>query len=133
MTKLVEAFSQGGLLRDDFIRQHVQDLLRTIRTQVLMKLLHPSTRIPLQAIAKELNHVAVERAEQLLYQVTGILVIQVMNTNTNTKSLVVRRCETLDENGICLGEIVQHICGVSTSQGFVIAVCFHAWTRSLDG
>ena len=99
MTKLVQAFhnndirsfesilQQGGLLQDEFIREHVQDLLRTIRTQVLMKLLRPYTRISLQAIAKELNHVAVEQVEQLLVslildqklnaeidQVTGILI-----------------------------------------------------------
>lgn len=40
---------------DPFIREHIEDLLRNIRTQVLIKLITPYTRIHIPFISKELN------------------------------------------------------------------------------
>ena len=40
---------------DPFIREHIEDLLRNIRTQVLIKLIKPYTRIKISFISGELN------------------------------------------------------------------------------
>jgi COP9 signalosome complex subunit 2 len=40
---------------DPFIREHIEDLLRNIRTQVLIKLIQPYTRIKIGFISGELN------------------------------------------------------------------------------
>jgi len=101
MTNLVQAFhaneiqaferilrrNQGRIMDDEFIREHVEDLLRTIRTQVLRRVIRPYTRISLQAIARELNDIPETDVESLLVglilsgqldgkidQVTGVLI-----------------------------------------------------------
>ena len=51
---------------DEFIREHVEDLLRTIRTQVLRRVVKPYTRISLEAISRELNNIPVGDVENLL-------------------------------------------------------------------
>lgn len=80
MTNLVQAFhnneiqkferilkqNTGRIMEDEFVREHVEDLLRTIRTQVLRNVIRPYTRISLQAIAKELNDIPVADVENLL-------------------------------------------------------------------
>jgi len=80
MTNLVAAFhdddvrrfekilrgNEGRIMDDEFVREHVADLLRTIRTQVLMRTIGPYTRIRLARIAKELNGIPVEDVEGLL-------------------------------------------------------------------
>lgn len=80
MTNLVQAFhnneiqkferilrqNTGRIMEDEFVREHVEDLLRTIRTQVLRRVIRPYTRISLSAIAKELNDIAVSDVENLL-------------------------------------------------------------------
>lgn len=43
------------IMDDTFIRMYIEDLLRNIRTQVLLKLLQPYTRIRIPFISKELN------------------------------------------------------------------------------
>lgn len=43
------------IMDDPFIRMYIEDLLRNIRTQVLLKLLQPYTRIRIPFISKELN------------------------------------------------------------------------------
>jgi COP9 signalosome complex subunit 2 len=43
------------IMDDSFIRMYIEDLLRNIRTQVLLKLLQPYTRIRIPFISKELN------------------------------------------------------------------------------
>ena len=53
-------------MEDEFIREHVADLLRTIRTQVLRRVIRPYTRITLAAIARELNDIPVQDVESLL-------------------------------------------------------------------
>lgn len=40
---------------DAFIRQYIEDLLKNIRTQVVLKLIQPYTRIRIPFISRELN------------------------------------------------------------------------------
>jgi len=69
MTNLVSAYERHDIaafekilkdnrktiMDDSFIRMYIEDLLRNIRTQVLLKLLQPYTRIRIPFISKELN------------------------------------------------------------------------------
>mmetsp|Transcript_38519 Transcript_38519/g.44890 ORF Transcript_38519/g.44890 Transcript_38519/m.44890 type:complete len:548 (+) Transcript_38519:70-1713(+) len=80
MTNLVQAFhsneirkfeailkrNEGKIMDDEFVREHVAELLRTIRTQVLQSVLAPYTRISLGYIARELNDIATDDVESLL-------------------------------------------------------------------
>lgn len=79
MTNLVSAYQNNdinefetilkqnrqNIMDDPFIREHIEDLLRNIRTQVLIKLIKPYTRIHIPFISKELNIDAAE-VESLL-------------------------------------------------------------------
>ncbi|KAL5004055.1 hypothetical protein ScPMuIL_017511 [Solemya velum] len=79
MTNLVSAYQNNdinefekilktnrrNIMEDRFIREHIEDLLRNIRTQVLIKLIKPYTRIRIPFISKELNIEPVE-VENLL-------------------------------------------------------------------
>jgi COP9 signalosome complex subunit 2 len=67
MTKLVQAFHADNIaeferilrdnrktvMEDPFIRNYIEDLLRTIRTQVLLKLVKPYTKISIAYLASE--------------------------------------------------------------------------------
>merc|ERR1712013_623862 len=69
MTNLVTAYQNNDInefekilkvnrqtiMEDTFIREHIEDLLRNIRTQVLIKLIKPYTRIQIPFISGELN------------------------------------------------------------------------------
>jgi len=69
MTNLVTAYQNNDInefekilkqnrqtiMEDTFIREHIEDLLRNIRTQVLIKLIKPYTRINIKFISGELN------------------------------------------------------------------------------
>jgi len=80
MTNLVQAFQNneihrferilkqntGRIMDDEFIREHIEDLLRTIRTQVLRRVIRPYTRISLAALSRELNDIPVHDVENLL-------------------------------------------------------------------
>ncbi|XP_064394676.1 COP9 signalosome complex subunit 2-like [Halichondria panicea] len=69
MTNLVQAYQNDDItefekllrtnrrtiMEDPFIREHIEDLLRNIRTQVLVKLIRPYTRVRIAFIAQELN------------------------------------------------------------------------------
>ncbi|XP_022245947.1 COP9 signalosome complex subunit 2-like [Limulus polyphemus] len=69
MTNLVSAYQNSdisefekilktnrkNIMDDPFIIEHIEDLLRNIRTQVLIKLIKPYTRIHVPFISKELN------------------------------------------------------------------------------
>ncbi|KAL3865903.1 hypothetical protein ACJMK2_043251 [Sinanodonta woodiana] len=57
--------NRSNIMEDPFIREHIEDLLRNIRTQVLIKLIKPYTRIHIPFISKELNIEPVE-VENLL-------------------------------------------------------------------
>ena len=84
MTNLVNAYQSNDLhdfetilknneqniMEDNFIREHIEDLLRIIRTQVLIKLIRPYTTIHIPYIAKELN---VDEAEVETLAVAGFL------------------------------------------------------------
>ena len=79
MTNLVSAYQNNDIndfekilkqnrqtiMDDQFIREHIEDLLRNIRTQVLIKLIKPYTRIKIDFISGELNVDAVD-VESLL-------------------------------------------------------------------
>ena len=85
MTNLVDAFhnndiekferilskNEGRIMDDEFIREYLGDLLRTIRMQVLQEVLRPYTRITIEAISKKLNGIPLGDVENLL--VTAIL------------------------------------------------------------
>ncbi len=80
MTNLVQAFhnddissfekilkkNEGRIMDDEFVREHVADLLRTIRTQVILRTIGPYTKIRLSKISKSLNGIPVEDVESLL-------------------------------------------------------------------
>ena len=69
MTNLISAYQKNqisefeavlrnnrqSIMDDPFIRDYIEDLLKNIRTQVLLKLIKPYTRIRLPFISKELN------------------------------------------------------------------------------
>jgi len=69
MTNLVTAYQNNDIndfekilkvnrqtiMEDTFIREHIEDLLKNIRTQVLIKLIRPYTRIQIGFISGELN------------------------------------------------------------------------------
>lgn len=57
--------NRKNIMDDPFIREHIEDLLRNIRTQVLIKLIKPYTRIHIPFISKELN-IDTEEVESLL-------------------------------------------------------------------
>lgn len=57
--------NRNNIMADPFIREHIEDLLRNIRTQVLIKLIRPYTRIAINFISFELNIEPVE-VESLL-------------------------------------------------------------------
>eukprot|EP00794_Sanderia_malayensis_P009733 gene9733-10727_t len=81
MTNLVSAYQNNDIVEsekilknnrrnimdDPFIREHIEDLLRNIRTQVLIKLIRPYTRIHIPFISKELN-IDTDEVESLLVQ-----------------------------------------------------------------
>lgn len=80
MTSLVAAFHDndvrrfeailardaGRLTDDAFVREHVGDLRRTLRTQVVLRNIGPYTRVRLARIARDLNDIPVADVEGLL-------------------------------------------------------------------
>lgn len=62
--------NRNSIMDDMFIREHIEDLLKNIRTQVLTRFVKPYTRVRLDLISKELN-LSVDEVEALL--VTCIL------------------------------------------------------------
>ncbi|XP_065841763.1 COP9 signalosome complex subunit 2-like [Oscarella lobularis] len=57
--------NRKAIMEDPFIWEHIEDLLRNIRTQVLIKLIRPYTRIHIPFISRELN-IEPEDVEALL-------------------------------------------------------------------
>ena len=51
---------------DEFIREYLADLLRTIRMQVLQDVLRPYTKISIDSISKKLNGIPTKDVENLL-------------------------------------------------------------------
>ena len=62
--KLLKQNSRS-VMGDPFIRAYIEDLLKNIRTQVLLKVITPYTRISIAFIASELN-ISASEVEQLL-------------------------------------------------------------------
>ncbi|CAH8490254.1 unnamed protein product [Heterobilharzia americana] len=46
---------RDSIMEDPFIREHIEDLLRNIRTEVLIKIIRPYTRIRIPFISQQLN------------------------------------------------------------------------------
>jgi len=79
MTNLISAYQKNeisefeevlrqnrkSIMDDHFIRDYIEDLLKNIRTQVLLKLIKPYTRIRLPFISQELN-IPAQDVEHLL-------------------------------------------------------------------
>jgi len=79
MTNLVSAYQNGDIkefekilkankeiiLADAFVREHIENLMKNIRTKVLVKMIKPYTRITIDFIALELN-IDAEDVESLL-------------------------------------------------------------------
>lgn len=57
--------NQKSIMGDSFIRTYIDDVLRNIRTQVLIKLIRPYTSIEIAFISKQLN-ILVDEVEELL-------------------------------------------------------------------
>ena len=80
MTNLVRAFhdndihsfdrilrqNQGQIMDDEFIREHIEELLRTIRIQVLRRYIRPYQRISLAAMSTALNDIPIHEVESLV-------------------------------------------------------------------
>ncbi|ETN69771.1 PCI domain protein [Necator americanus] len=52
-------------MQDPFIREHIEELLTNIRTQVLLRLIKPYTRIRLQYLSQQLR-VSIAEVKRLL-------------------------------------------------------------------
>lgn len=57
--------NRNSIMDDMFIKEHIEDLLKNIRTQVLTKFVKPYTQVRLELISKELN-LDIEEVEALL-------------------------------------------------------------------
>ena len=57
--------NRRAIMEDAFVRNYIEDLLRNVRTQVLLSLIKPYTRIRLATIAADLN-VPEQEVEALL-------------------------------------------------------------------
>ena len=77
MTNLVAAFHNNeiekfeeilrrNIMDDEFVKSHIADLLRTIRTQVLQSVITPYTKMSLKFLASSLNNISVEDVESIL-------------------------------------------------------------------
>ena len=138
MTNLVQAFhsneiqafekilreNQGRIMEDEFVREHVEDLLRTIRRQVLRRVIQPYTRITLEAISKELNDISVKDVESLLVglildgkldgeidQVDGVLLLKGTSSNNAVSSSQLEACDALDQMATALEGVSNYITG----------------------
>jgi COP9 signalosome complex subunit 2 len=150
MTNLVQAFhnneiqtfetilrqNQGRIMEDEFVREHIEDLLRTIRTQVLRRVIRPYKRISLQAIARELNDIPVKDVESLLVslildgsldgkidQVAGVLLKQsergaATSTDVPQKaSPVQERCHVIEEMTTRLEGLATQVTNMRLKEG----------------
>ena len=76
MNALVQAFHTNDIVafertlrrvqQDEFVKQHAQNLLRTVRRQVLRRILRPYQRISLQSMAQQLCDISTAQVEELL-------------------------------------------------------------------
>lgn len=80
MTQLTDAFlhdeiktfekvlsrNQATVMADPFIKHHIDRLLRTIRSKVLLKIVKPYRKMDTKYIARELNGISINEVESLL-------------------------------------------------------------------
>mmetsp|Transcript_39635 Transcript_39635/g.83343 ORF Transcript_39635/g.83343 Transcript_39635/m.83343 type:complete len:568 (-) Transcript_39635:175-1878(-) len=162
MTNLVHAFhnddirkferilkkNEGRLMDDEFVREHVADLLRTIRTQVIVRNIGPYTRIRLSRIARDLNDIPVEDVESLLVslildgkleghidQVNGILVKKAQDAGAEKEGNGANAANPADGDGSVesrniasldqLTAALEHLTGVISKVGGKGASSFH--------
>lgn len=141
MTNLVAAFhnndivafekvlkqSKGQrLLADPFLREHVEDLLETIRRQVLYRLVQPYSRIKLEALADALNNIPVKQVESLLVRLIldGSLAARIDRTQGVLLKLPTEapqpETETLDRILNMVDQVAQQVANVrlKESSGF---------------
>ncbi|XP_071169526.1 COP9 signalosome complex subunit 2-like isoform X2 [Mytilus galloprovincialis] len=85
--------NRRNIMEDPFIREHIEDLLRNIRTQVLIKLINPYTRIQIPFISKELN---IEPAE-----VENLLVSCILDNAINGRIDQVNQVLELKRESTC--------------------------------
>lgn len=85
--------NRNNIMADPFIREHIEDLLRNIRTQVLVKLIRPYTRIAINFISNELN---IEPAE-----VEGLLVSCILDNTIQGRIDQVNQVLELDKESRC--------------------------------
>ncbi|KHJ82177.1 PCI domain protein [Oesophagostomum dentatum] len=57
--------NRESIMQDPFIREHIEELLTNIRTQVLLRLIKPYTRIRLQYLSQQLR-VSIAEVKRLL-------------------------------------------------------------------
>ncbi|CAN0360299.1 unnamed protein product [Ectocarpus sp. 12 AP-2014] len=77
---------------DPFIKLYIDDILRTMRTQVLLKAIAPYTRVKLPYLAGELNDIPVTDVEDLL--VSCILDGKVDGKIDQVRGLMLLRAQT---------------------------------------
>jgi COP9 signalosome complex subunit 2 len=148
MTNLVQAFhnddikcferilnkNEGRIMDDEFVREHVADLLRTIRTQVILKNIGPYTRIRLSRIASDLNDIPVDDVEGLLVslildgildgyidQVSGILVKNDATSEKDTMNPAIEGGGNIEDRNLAsltqLTSALEHLTTVVTKVG----------------
>eukprot|EP01137_Pigoraptor_chileana_P015100 Opistho-2@70619 len=112
--------NRSTIMDDPFIRDYIEDLLRNIRTQVLLRLIRPYTRIRLPFISRELN-IPAEDVQSLLVslildhsvrghidQVNGLLVLDsASDTAGKYKAMAAWSKELAQLNAACINKMVQ--------------------------
>ena len=99
---------------DAFIRMYIEDLLKNIRTQVLLKVITPYTRIRIDFVAQELNISAAE-VETLLValildgQVDGHIDQLDRLLLLNQKSSDAKKYNAVDKWGAQLAQLQQAV------------------------
>jgi len=135
MTDLVDAYqrrevhtaekiirdNRSTIMDDGFIRSHIGDLLRSLRTQYLIDLIKPYTRLELSFLAKQLN-VDANEVEELLIDLIleGKIDGKIDQVNMRLEldkqqSLERRRYTALDRWTGALGRVHGAIVGKSSS------------------
>lgn len=135
MTDLVDAYqrrevhtaekiirdNRSTIMDDSFIRSHIGDLLRSLRTQYLIDLIKPYTRLELSFLAKQLN-VDANEVEELLIDLIleGKIDGKIDQVNMRLEldkqqSLERRRYTALDKWTGALGRVHGAIVGKSSS------------------
>jgi hypothetical protein len=114
--------NQQKIMEDTFIRNYIQDLLKNIRTQVLVKTIKPYTRIKIPSIAAELN---IPEAD-----VEALLVSLILDRKIQGLDARLHRFapHLLDERHMLLSLAVPR-----SSPDFLTVCCENCFAKSLKG